>query len=82
MKNTGLKSAVLALALVSAVSSCSKKAEGFTINGKFSDVKDGIVYLQFEDGDKKTTDSTKITDGSRILFINLFIKMNSKKYLV
>jgi peroxiredoxin len=64
MKNTGLKSVLLALALISTVASCSKKAEGFTINGKFSDVKDGIVYLEFEDGDKKTTDSTKITDGS------------------
>ncbi|NGY37855.1 AhpC/TSA family protein [Flavobacterium sp. XN-5] len=64
MKNTGLKSALLALALVSTISSCSKKAEGFTINGKFSDVKDGIVYLEFEDGDKKITDSTKIVGGS------------------
>jgi peroxiredoxin len=64
MKNTGLKLALFALVLVSAISSCSKKEEGFTIKGKFSDVKDGIVYLEFVDGDKKITDSTKIIDGS------------------
>ena len=36
MKNTILKSGLLALALVSAITSCSKKEEGYTINGKFA----------------------------------------------
>lgn len=64
MKNKVLKTGLLALTLVSAMTSCSKKEEGYTINGKFTDVKDGTVYLEFVDGDKKITDSTKITDGS------------------
>ena len=64
MKNTALKSALFALALVSTISSCSKKEEGYTINGKFSDVKEGTVYLEFTDGDKTTKDSTIIKDGT------------------
>ncbi|MDR6763677.1 peroxiredoxin [Flavobacterium sp. 2755] len=64
MKNTILKSGLLALALISTIISCSKKEEGYTINGKFTDLKDGTVYLEFNDGDKKITDSTAITNGS------------------
>ena len=64
MKNTILKSGLLAFALISTIISCSKKEEGYTINGKFTDLKDGTVYLEFNDGDKKITDSTAITNGS------------------
>jgi peroxiredoxin len=64
MKNTILKSGLVALALVSTMTSCSKKEDGYTINGKFTDVKDGTVYLEFTDGDKTIKDSTKITDGN------------------
>lgn len=65
MKNRILKSGLLVLALVSTIISCSKKEEGYTINGKFSDMKDGMVYLEHDiDGDKKITDSAKIVDGN------------------
>ncbi|WKL49341.1 TlpA disulfide reductase family protein [Flavobacterium pectinovorum] len=63
MKSIIFKSGLLALALVTAISSCSKKEEGYTINGKFTDVKDGTVYLEFTDGDKTIKDSTQIADG-------------------
>ena len=66
MKSTIFKSGLLALALVTAISSCSKKEEGYTINGKFTDVKDGTVYLEFTDGDKTIKDSAKITEGNFI----------------
>lgn len=64
MRNTILKSGLLALTLISTITSCSKKEEGYTINGKFTDVKDGMVYLEFTDGEKKITDSSTITNGS------------------
>lgn len=64
MRNTILKSGLLALTLISTIASCSKKEEGYTINGKFTDVKEGIVYLEFTDGEKKITDSSTINNGS------------------
>ena len=64
MKNKVLKSSLLAVVLLSTITSCSKKEDGFKINGKFSDIKDGIVYLQLVEGDKIIPDSTKIVDGS------------------
>jgi peroxiredoxin len=63
MKNTGLKTALLTLALVSTITSCSKKEESYTINGTINGLKDGLVYLEYADDDKKIIDSTKITDG-------------------
>lgn len=64
MKNTILKSGILALALVTVIISCSKKEEGFTINGNIPGQKDGIVYLEFQDGDQTVVkDSAKIVDG-------------------
>ncbi|RKR09004.1 peroxiredoxin [Flavobacterium sp. 90] len=64
MKSTILKSGLLALALTATISSCSKKEEGFTINGNIPGQKDGLVYLEFQDGDKNIVkDSVKIVDG-------------------
>ena len=64
MKNTILKSGLLAVALITTITSCSKKEEGFTINGNIPGQKDGMVYLEFLDGDQKTIkDSAKIVDG-------------------
>ena len=64
MKNTFLKSGLLAFALVTVITSCSKKEEGYTINGTISGQKDGIVYLEFLDGDKPLVkDSAKIVEG-------------------
>ena len=64
MKNTVLKSGLLALALITTITSCSKKEEGFTINGNIPGQKDGMVYLEFLDGDQKTIkDSAKIVEG-------------------
>lgn len=64
MKNKVLKSSLLAVVLLSTITSCSKKEDGFKINGKFTDIKDGVVYLQLLEGDKIIADSTKIVDGS------------------
>ncbi|MGO4770735.1 redoxin domain-containing protein [Flavobacterium sp. W22_SRS_FK3] len=64
MKNKFLKSGLLAVTLAALIVSCSKKEEGYTISGKFVDVKEGMVYLEFMDGDKKIIDSTTITNGS------------------
>ena len=64
MKNTVLKAGLLAVTLISTITSCSKKEEGYTINGKFADVKDGTVYLEFTDGDKTIKDSAKIAEGN------------------
>lgn len=66
MKKTILKSGLLALTLISSLTSCSKKEEGYTINGKFTDVKDGMVYLEFADDEKKIIDSAVIANGSFI----------------
>lgn len=64
MKNTFLKSGLLAFALVTVITSCSKKEEGYTINGTISGQKDGLVYLEFLDGDKPLVkDSAKIVKG-------------------
>lgn len=64
MKKTVLKSGLLALALISTITSCSKKEEGFTINGNIAGQKEGMLYLEFLDGDQKILkDSAKIVDG-------------------
>jgi peroxiredoxin len=64
MKNTILKSGLLALAMVTAITSCSKREESFIINGNIPGQKDGMVYLEFLDGDQKTVkDSAKIANG-------------------
>lgn len=64
MKNTVLKSGLLALALISTITSCSKKEQGYTINGEIPGQKEGMLYLEFLDGDKNVLkDSAKITDG-------------------
>lgn len=64
MKTTVLKSGLLALALISTIASCSKKEEGYTINGNIPGQKDGMIYLEFLDGDQPVVkDSAKIVDG-------------------
>lgn len=65
MKSTILKSGLLALALVTATSSCSKK-EGFTINGTIAGLDKGTVYLENTDekGNKTIKDSTEIKEGA------------------
>jgi peroxiredoxin len=63
MNNTFLKTGLLVLSLISLMTSCSKKQEGYTINGTINGLKDGIMYLEFVDGDKKVLDSTTIKDG-------------------
>nr|WP_315244898.1 TlpA disulfide reductase family protein [uncultured Flavobacterium sp.] len=64
MKSIISKSGLLALALVTTITSCSKKEEGFTINGNIPGQKDGTVYLEFQDGDQTVVkDSAKIVDG-------------------
>lgn len=64
MRSTIIKSALLAITLIGSVTSCSKKEQGYTISGKFSDVKEGMVYLEFADGEKKVKDSTTLTNGT------------------
>lgn len=63
MKSTILKSGLLALALTVTIVSCSKKAEGYTINGSIDGVKDGLVYLETFGDSVKVIDSAKIIDG-------------------
>ncbi|MFB9110360.1 TlpA disulfide reductase family protein [Flavobacterium gyeonganense] len=64
MKNTILKTGLLALAMVASITSCSKKEEGFTITGNIPEQKDGMIYLEFQDGDQTVVkDSAKIVDG-------------------
>lgn len=63
MKNTVLKSGLLALALLGTITSFTKMEEGYTINGSIAGVKEGIVYLEFADGNIKIIDSTTIVDG-------------------
>jgi len=64
MKSTILKSGLAALALAVTITSCSKKEEGFTITGNIPGQKDGMIYLEFQDGDQTVVkDSAKIVDG-------------------
>ncbi len=65
MKNTILKSALLAFTLITTITSCSKK-EGFTINGTIAGLDKGIVYLENTDekGNKAITDSAEIKEGA------------------
>lgn len=65
MKCTILKSGLLALTLVTAITSCSKK-EGFTINGTIAGLDKGTVYLENTDekGNKTIKDSTEIKEGA------------------
>lgn len=64
MKSTILKSGLSALALAVTITSCSKKEDGFTINGNIPGQKDGMIYLEFLDGDQNIVkDSAKIVDG-------------------
>ncbi|SNR30585.1 TlpA disulfide reductase family protein [Flavobacterium sp. ov086] len=65
MKNTIFKSGLVALALITTITSCSKK-EGFTINGTIAGLDKGMVYLEKTDekGDKKITDSAQIVGGA------------------
>lgn len=64
MKSTILKSGLAGLVLAATIASCSKKEEGFTINGNIPGQKDGMIYLEFQDGDQTVVkDSAKIVDG-------------------
>lgn len=64
MKSTILKSGLAALALAVTITSCSKKEESFTITGNIPGQKDGMIYLEFQDGDQTVVkDSAKIVDG-------------------
>ncbi|MNQ36749.1 Thiol-disulfide oxidoreductase ResA [compost metagenome] len=65
MKCTILKSGLLALTLITAITSCSKK-EGFTINGTIAGLDKGTVYLENTDekGNKTIKDSTEIKEGA------------------
>lgn len=63
MKNTILKCGLVTLALAATITSCSKKAEGYTINGKIDGLKEGMVYLETFGDSTKVVDSAKVTDG-------------------
>jgi thiol-disulfide isomerase/thioredoxin len=64
MKNKILKSSLLALVLIGTILSCSKKVEGYTINGTIDGQKEGMLYLNFLDvAQTVLKDSTKIVDG-------------------
>jgi peroxiredoxin len=65
MKKTILKSGLLVLALVTTITSCSKK-EGFTINGTIAGLDKGTIYLENTDekGTKTITDSAEIKQGA------------------
>ena len=59
-----LKSGLLAVTLIATIASCAKKEEGYTITGDIKDQKEGMVYLEFIDGDNKVVkDSVKLADG-------------------
>jgi hypothetical protein len=58
MKSTILKSGLSALALLTVLNSCSKKEEGFTINGTIAGLDKGTVYL--ENTDEKETKKSQI----------------------
>ncbi|PTS89716.1 hypothetical protein DBR27_22480 [Flavobacterium sp. HMWF030] len=70
MKSTILKTGLLALALISTIISCSKKEEGFTINGTIAGLDKGTVYLENTDekGEKKIADSAEIQKGGVFTF--------------
>lgn len=70
MKSTIFKSGLLALALVTALSSCSKKEEGFTITGTIAGLDKGTVYLENTDekGNKKIADSAQINKEGTFTF--------------
>lgn len=70
MKSTILKTGLLALALISTITSCSKKEEGFTINGTIAGLDKGTVYLENTDekGEKKIADSAEIQKGGVFTF--------------
>ncbi|AWK04705.1 thioredoxin [Flavobacterium crocinum] len=65
MKSTILKSGLAGLALLTVLNSCSKKEEGFTINGTIAGLEKGTVYLENTDekGNKKIVDSAEIKPG-------------------
>ncbi|WDF64497.1 TlpA disulfide reductase family protein [Flavobacterium sp. KACC 22763] len=67
MKSTILKAGLSAMALLIVLNSCSKKEEGFTINGTIAGLDKGMVYLENTDekGNKKIADSAQIQkDGT------------------
>ena len=66
MKSTILKSGLFALALMTTITSCSKKEEGFTINGTIAGLDKGMVYLENtdENGNNKIIDSAQIKEGT------------------
>lgn len=70
MKSTILKSGFAALALLTALSSCSKKEEGFTINGTIAGLDKGTVYLENTDekGNKTIADSAQINKDGAFTF--------------
>lgn len=70
MRSTILKTGLLALALISTITSCSKKEEGFSINGTIAGLDKGTVYLENTDekGEKKIADSAEIQKGGVFTF--------------
>ncbi|WP_172426741.1 TlpA disulfide reductase family protein [Flavobacterium sp. ACN6] len=70
MKSTILKSGLSALALMAVLSSCSKKEEGFIINGTIAGLDKGTVYLENTDekGNKKIADSAQINKEGAFTF--------------
>jgi peroxiredoxin len=69
MKSTLIKSSLFALALMTSITSCSKK-EGYTINGTIAGLDKGIVYLENTDekGNKKIADSAEIQKDGAFTF--------------
>jgi len=70
MKSTIFKSGLLALALITTISSCSKKEEGFTITGTIAGLDKGTVYLENTDekGNKTIADSAQINKDGAFTF--------------
>lgn len=70
MKSTIFKSGLLALALITTISSCSKKEEGFTITGTIAGLDKGTVYLENTDekGNKTIADSAQINKEGAFTF--------------
>ena len=63
MKSTILKTGFAALVIAASITSCSKKADSYTINGTIDGVKDGLVYLETFGDSTKVVDSAKVVDG-------------------